>query len=315
VLAEPHPRTKPFDHYSQLISTDPHAGFLAHQPIPPNKVPCMTIQSDITEVNAEKSSVYGPVHSWRVGASLGIDMLLELSTCSFNCIYCQLGDIQLKTAERKIYVPTSQVEHDLRRSRWEEADIITFSGSGEPTLALNLGETIHMIKEYTHKPVMVLTNATLLHDPDVIHNLQEADVIACKLDAATEAGLKQMNRPVSGVTLDGILSGIKHLKASYSGKIALQCMFMPTNLREVDAMAEIINDLQPDEVQLNTPRRPYPLEWHLDSRGNHGEKAYPTRPLRVVDPVQADEIEALLQARTHIPILSIYKKEPNTTQG
>lgn len=268
----------------------------------------MTIQSDIAEVQDEKCSVYGPVHSWRVGSSLGIDMLLETSTCSFNCIYCQLGDIQLKTAERRIYVPTAQVEHDLRRSRWEEADIITFSGSGEPTLALNLGEVIHMIKEYTHKPVMVLTNATLLHEPAVIQDLQEADIVACKLDASTEAGLKQMNRPVAGVTLERIVSGIKHLKANYNGKLALQCMFMPTNLREVEALADIINDIQPDEVQLNTPKRAYPLEWHLDSRGNHGEKTYPTRELRVVSPPQADEIEHLLQQKTQVPILSIYKK-------
>lgn len=269
----------------------------------------MTIQQDIADVTNEKASVYGPVHSWRVGASLGIDVLLETSTCSFNCIYCQLGDIQLKTAERKIYVPTAQVEHDLRRSQWEEADIITFSGSGEPTLALNLGEIIHMVKEYTHKPVMVLTNSTLLLDPDVIQNLQEADIVACKLDAATEAGLKQMNRPVAGVTLERIIAGIKNLKANYSGKIALQCMFMPANHKEVELLADLINDLQPDEVQLNTPKRPYPLAWHLDSRGNHGDKPYPSRQLRTVTPVQADDIEAMLQAKTSVPILSIYKKE------
>jgi len=269
----------------------------------------MTIQSDIAEVQEEKTSIYGPVTSWRVGASLGVDLLLQTSTCSFNCIYCQLGDIQLKTAERKIYVPTAQVEHDLRRSRWEEADIITLSGSGEPTLALNLGEVIHMIKEYTHKPVMVLTNATLLLDPSVIQDLQEADQVACKLDAATEAGLKQMNRPVAGVSLARIVEGIKNLKTHYSGKLSLQCMFMPTNRQEVQAMADLINDIQPDEVQLNTPKRAYPLEWHLDSRGNHGDKPYPTRQLRVVSPPEAEEIEAMLREKTHVPILSIYKKE------
>ena len=79
-------------------------------------------------------------------------------------------------------------------------------------------------------------------------------------------------------------------------------------LREVEALADIINDIQPDEVQLNTPKRAYPLEWHLDSRGNHGEKTYPTRELRVVSPPQADEIEHLLQEKTRVPILSIYKK-------
>lgn len=271
----------------------------------------MTLQSDFAEAAAAdsmNSSIYGPVHSWRVGMSLGVDLLLETSTCSFNCIYCQLGNIQLKTAERKIYVPTARVERDLKCSAWESADIITFSGSGEPTLALNLGEVIHMIREYTRKPVMVLTNATLLHDPAVIRDLQEADIVACKLDAATEAGLKQVNRPVPGVTLEKIISGILRLRSEYPGKLALQCMFMPANLSEVEAMAEIINRIQPDELQLNTPKRSYPLEWHLDSRGNHTEKSYPARALRVVTPPQAHEIEIALREKTQVPILSIYTR-------
>jgi wyosine [tRNA(Phe)-imidazoG37] synthetase (radical SAM superfamily) len=270
----------------------------------------MSIRDVLDQVNPAKSSVYGPVHSWRVGASLGIDLLLETSTCSFNCIYCQLGDIQLKTATRKIYVSTEQVEHDLRRSAWQTADIITLSGSGEPTLALNLAEVIHMVKEYTGKPLMVLTNATLLNDESVIHDLQEADQVACKLDAATEAGLKQMNRPVAGITLNSIVSGISRLKQSYKGKLSLQCMFMPTNLSEVEAMARLINTIQPDEVQLNTPKRPYPLSWALESRGNHQTTGQPSRVLRVVDLLQATEIESLLKAQTGIPIVSIYNQQP-----
>lgn len=243
-----------------------------------------------------------------MGKSLGIDLLLQTSTCSFNCVYCQLGDIQLKTAERKIYVPTDQVEKDFKHSRWQESDIITLSGNGEPTLALNLGEVIHFIKEYSQKPVMVLTNATLLNDPSVVRDLQEADIVAAKLDASSDEGLKRMNRPVPGVTLAGIIEGIINLKKSYRGKLALQCMFMPTNLSEIKNLADMINRIGPDEVQLNTPKRPYPLEWHVESRGNHGQVDYPSAKLRVLNEIQADEIEALLQARTQIPIVSIYKK-------
>jgi len=252
------------------------------------------------------STVYGPVHSWRVGASLGIDMLYHTSTCSFNCIYCQLGDIQLKTAERKVYVPTERVMADLQQSDWRQADIITFSGSGEPTLALNLGETIQQVKAFTHKPVMVLTNATLLNDPAVQRDLQHADKVACKLDAASEFTLKQVNRPVTGVTLEGIIQGIITFRQRYAGQLALQCMFMPTNRNDMDALADMIRQIHPDEVQLNTPKRPYPLAWHLDSRGNHGEKLYPTRTLRVVTPEEAREIEAVLREKTGVPILSIY---------
>jgi wyosine [tRNA(Phe)-imidazoG37] synthetase (radical SAM superfamily) len=271
--------------------------------------------SPLPSPEPEKSSVYGPVHSWRVGQSLGIDLLLDTSICSFNCIYCQLGDIQLKTSERKVYVPTERLKQDLYTSDWAKADIVTFSGSGEPTLALNLAEAIRTVKDITQKPVMILTNATLLRDPAVRHDLQEADIVACKLDAATEAGLKQMNRPVAGITLETIVEGIRLLKAEHPGKVALQCMFMPTNLQEVDALAALIERISPDEVQLNTPRRPYPLQWHLENRGNHrgpDDIEYPSRTLRVVQPLQAEEIELRLQQATNhrIPIVSIYRKEP-----
>ncbi len=257
---------------------------------------------------AYQSTVYGPVRSWRVGNSLGVDLLFQSSICSFNCIYCQLGEIQQKTRERQIYVPTAQVEKDLRNSAWEEADIITLSGSGEPTLAENIGEVIHFIKEYTQKPVMVLTNGTLLQEPKVVSDLLEADVIAVKLDAASEVILKRMNRPVDGVTLSGVIEGIKQLRKRYQGKLCLQCMFMPANLAEAEHLADLINEIQPDEVQLNTPKRPYPLEWHVESRGNHGVVEYPSVNLRVLTPEQAEHIEATLRSRTATPIISVYKK-------
>jgi wyosine [tRNA(Phe)-imidazoG37] synthetase (radical SAM superfamily) len=262
---------------------------------------------------ATKSSVYGPVYSWRVGHSLGVDLLLQSAICSFNCIYCQLGEIQVKTSQRQIFVATDQVERDLRNSAWEKADIITFSGSGEPTLALNLGECIHMIKEYTGKAVMVLTNGTLLHDPQVRAELREADVVSAKLDASSEEGLTRMNRPVPGVTLEKIVSGIAALRQEYTGRLCLQCMFMPANLMEVEALAAIIQRIQPDEVQLNTPKRPYPLQWMLESRGNHGEVEYPAVKLRTLSMEQAAMIESLLHEKTGVPIVSVYKKEEAST--
>lgn len=268
-----------------------------------------------TDVQQEKftSSVYGPVQSWRVGKSLGIDLLLQNSICSFNCIYCQLGDIQVKTAERKIYVSTEQLEKDFKHSNWQEADIITLSGNGEPTLALNMGEVIHFIKEYSGKPVMVLTNATLLRDPAVVRDLQEADIVAAKLDATNDQYLQMMNRPVSGITMAGIVEGIKNLRANYRGKLCLQCMFMPANVKEAEQLAALINEINPDEVQLNTPKRPYPTEWHVESRGNHpategAEKEIPARVLKVLSQQQADDIEACLKKNTNVPIVSVYRK-------
>lgn len=255
------------------------------------------------------STVYGPVPSWRVGHSLGIDLILNQSTCSFNCIYCQLGDIIDKSAERRLFVTTERVLADLEHSDWQSADMITLSGNGEPTLALNCGEVINALKERTGKPVMVLTNGTLLHLPEVRQALLAADVVAVKLDAASDAGLKQMNRPVAGVTLDLIVQGAKAFRQEYTGKLAIQTMFMPANLKEVDALANLVADIAPDELQLNTPKRPYPLEWVVETRGNHtSDPGYKAVMLKTVDELTAKDIETRLKAKLSLPILSIYQR-------
>ena len=254
------------------------------------------------------SSVYGPVESWRVGKSLGIDLLLQTSICSFNCIYCQLGDIQNKTIERKIYVPTDQVEWDFKNSAWEQADIVTLSGSGEPTLALNIAEIIAFIKDYSHKPVCVLTNGTLLTDPQVRKDLAQADQVAVKIDATDPELLQRINRPVPGLTLNSIIEGTKQLRQEYKGKLAFQCMFMPGNQSDLDRLAALINDIKPDEVQLNTPKRPYPLEWVLDSRGNHSAmKSVPTAVLRTITPDEAQALEETLRSKITAPLISVYR--------
>lgn len=218
--------------------------------------------------NCPTSSVYGPVHSWRVGQSLGIDLLCVSSICSFRCIYCQLGKINRHTIERKVFVPTETVMTDLRASQWQQADVITFSGSGEPTLAVNLGATIHAIKAFTAKPIVVLTNSTLLSDAAVRKDLAAADKVFCKLDAATDRTLKLIDRPVAGITVRGIVEGIKALRREYRGHLAIQTMLLPLNQHEVEQLAALLQEIQPDEVQLNVPSRPVPHEWMPDARGN-----------------------------------------------
>jgi len=108
------------------------------------------------------SSVYGPVKSWRYGRSLGIDPIGAISTCSFTCAYCQLGDIQYRTRQRHEFITTETIAADLQQSDFASADVVTISGSGEPTLALNLGNIAIAVKNLIAKPLIVLTNGTLL---------------------------------------------------------------------------------------------------------------------------------------------------------
>lgn len=249
-----------------------------------------------------RSTVYGPVNSWRVGKSLGIDLLCVNSICSFRCVYCQLGIIQDHTAARKIYVPTAQVMQDLAASDWQSADVITLSGSGEPTLAANLGEVITAIKAKTAKPVLVLTNATLLNDENVRRDLMAADKIFCKLDAATERTWQLINRPTTGLTLRTTIAGIKALRQEYRGHLAIQTMVLPVNVREMDELRETLKDLQADEVQLNLPTRLVPREWLFEARGNHQLQPENAARLKMIQRPELEEIAQQMQAHLNVPI-------------
>src|SRR5688572_13838007 len=134
----------------------------------------------------EVSTVYGPVDSWRLGRSLGVDLLCVDSVCSLRCVYCQLGRVNVRTAERRVF----------GRTAWREADCVTFSGSGEPTLAENLGEVMREVKRLTALPVNVLTNSAQLASARVRRDLRGADAVFCKLDAGEEETFRIINRPV-----------------------------------------------------------------------------------------------------------------------
>lgn len=270
--------------------------------------------SDVNKQSYPMSStVYGPVYSWRFGNSLGIDLLVETSICSFNCLYCQLGQIQNITSERKVYVSTDRVAADLEKVDWSKVDVVTLSGNGEPTLALNIGEVIDLIKDRYEKPVMVLTNSTMLYLPEVREALQRVDTLACKLDAWDSEMLNKMNRPDDEVVFDRLVEGIKLVQQGpFAGKIALQCMFMPVNIKGASVLADLIAEIKPDEVQLNTPKRPYPREWYLEARGNHtGETPVESVMLKTISIEEALEVENIIKkANPDIPVISVYKEAP-----
>ncbi len=171
------------------------------------------------ESQAQIRYVYGPVKSWRAGTSLGIDPIGLTSTCSFNCSYCQLGKIQNHIYKVATYVPTQKIISDLieleqeNRFSFETLDVITFAGSGEPTLAENLGEIIDEIRKLNSDvDISILTNATTLNDKAVRERVMKADLVSLKLDAPDDNYLKSINQAVEGVTVASIVSGIKLLK-------------------------------------------------------------------------------------------------------
>ncbi len=206
------------------------------------------------------SIVYGPVPSWRLGRSLGIDLLpADGKTCTFDCVYCQLGRTRRPLLERREFVRLDHLAQELEVARGVTADYVTFSGMGEPTLASNLGEAIRLARSMLGRPVAVLTNSSLLPRKDVRTDLTDADVVVAKLDAPDERLFRHLNRPGPGLSLQEIVDGIALLRAGYSGKLALQIMFVAPNKDRAADIAAIARRLAPDEVQINTPLRPSPV--------------------------------------------------------
>lgn len=203
--------------------------------------------------------IYGPVPSWRLGKSLGVDLISGDKICTFDCAYCQLGKTVRHLIKRSIYVPTLEIVNELESLLDLDIDYITLSGTGEPTLASNLGEVISEIKKRFKRPVAVLTNSFLMHEPQVRSELALADKVVAKLDAPTEALFHVINCPSQGVSLEMLVTSLIKFNKEHPGKLALQMMFMPQNKDFAKEMAELAKKIAPIEVQVNTPLRPCPV--------------------------------------------------------
>ena len=296
--------------------------------------------STVLETSSRPSYIYGPVISWRTGTSLGIDPIGEISTCSFNCSYCQLGKIQNITRERKVYVETSYIIEDLLKAYRQNSfhlnnlDVITFAGSGEPTLALNFGEVAKQIKEFTESekakvPLSILTNATSLDDETVIKDLENFDLISLKLDAVDELSLKSINQAEESISVEKIIAGIKNLKDKSNAELQLQIIFLPKFANDdkyIDSIADKIIELGISKIQINTPNRAKPKsgqDYWIETRGNHYAEAEKTRidessreyiELPVISQERAFYIEDRLQEKItkHLKdfsVINVYKKQ------
>jgi wyosine [tRNA(Phe)-imidazoG37] synthetase (radical SAM superfamily) len=204
--------------------------------------------------------LYGPVPSRRLGRSLGID-LVPFKTCSYDCVYCQLGRTTRKTVERREWVSLDPIYAALEDvlADPEGIDVITLSGSGEPTLHDRIGELIAWLKGRTALPVAVLTNGSLLWRPDVRDDLAEADLVIPSLDAGDPASYRYSNRPHPAVPFELMVEGLAAFTRSFSGRVWLEVMLLEgvTGIdEEVAAIARLARRIGPERVQLGTVTRP-----------------------------------------------------------
>jgi wyosine [tRNA(Phe)-imidazoG37] synthetase (radical SAM superfamily) len=208
----------------------------------------------------EEKYLYGPVPSRRLGRSLGID-IVPLKVCTLDCIYCQLGRTGQKTLQRRRYVSPAAVLTELERRLAEglEADFITISGSGEPTLNLDLGEIVAGIKNLVKIPVAILTNGTLLYDKDVRADCAKAGVVLPSLDAGDEQTFRKINRPYPDISIEKLVSGLSSFRDEFAGQIWLEVFLVEdvnTDAAAIAKISEAIKRIRPDKIHLNTAVRP-----------------------------------------------------------
>ena len=198
--------------------------------------------------------------SRRLGRSYGVD-IVPFKVCTLDCVYCQLGRTTKKSIECKEYVPVEPVLAELKDRLTEglQADFITISGSGEPTLNSRLGELIDGIKKITDIPVAILTNGTLLYKQEVRADCVKADVVLPSLDAGDEQTFQKVNRPHKDISIEKLIDGLCEFRNEFSGQIWLEVFIVEglnTDNEQIAKIKNAIERIRPDKVQLNTAVRP-----------------------------------------------------------
>lgn len=217
--------------------------------------------------------VFGPIRSRRLGSSLGINLLPEKGKiCNFDCIYCECGwnkdgrdDTKLPTA---IEVRKA-LENKLKQCQTDQVpiDSITFSGDGEPTLNPEFSQIIDDTialrdKYYPDSKITVLSNATMVHKPEIFAALRKVDNPTLKIDAPTNTLIEKINHPASGYDIHRVVEALKQ----FNGDFILQTMFLKS--KDFDSSSpevlsgwmDIVRVLRPREIMVYTIARPTPEE-------------------------------------------------------
>ncbi len=226
----------------------------------------------MTDATGGYDTLYGPVPSRRLGRSLGID-LVPFKICTFDCIYCQLGPTTKLTTRRQPYIPAAKVTAELARWLEEdgEADYLTLSGSGEPTLNSEITQVIDFAQQQSEIPIALLTNGSLLHDEELRREVQHLDLLIPSLDAGTQEGLQAVNRPAAELNIEQIIAGIAQAREASAGEMWLEVMLVAgvnDTEAELQAIRKGIDIIKPARVQINTVIRP-PTESYAKALSPH----------------------------------------------
>jgi len=215
---------------------------------------------------------FGPIPSRRLGRSLGINHIPP-KTCSYSCVYCQLGRTDKMRVERQTFYDPEEVAQAVRekvektRAAGEAIDYLTFVPDGEPTLDVNLGREIELLRPLGIK-IAVISNSSLIWREDVRADLGKADWVSLNVDSVQEEVWHQIDRPHGSLALDAILDGMLTFAGQYDSVLTTETMLIDgPEMRKVDgaesvrAIADFLARLEPDKAYLAIPTRPPAEAW------------------------------------------------------
>ena len=206
---------------------------------------------------------FGPVPSRRLGQSLGINNIPP-KICSYACVYCQLGrTLKMQTGRTDFYDPERIFEEVRKRveevrTAGESVDYISFVPDGEPTLDLNLGREIELVRELGVKTA-VITNSSLISREDVRTELARADWVSLKVDAVREEVWRRIDRPHGRLRLPQILDGALAFSESFAGRLVTETMLVEgvnDSSEILEELSEFLARLRPETAYLAIPTRP-----------------------------------------------------------
>ena len=220
-----------------------------------------------------EETVFGPIHSRRLGTSLGINLLPEKGKiCNFDCIYCECG--WNKDGRDDTFIPpAAKVRADLERMLLKlevegtKVDSITFSGDGEPTINPDFPEiiddTLALRDKYAPSAkVSVLSNATRVHKPEIFAALCKVDNPIMKIDAPTNELIDRINKPAPGYDVAVVVEALKQFKGNF---VLQTCMlrskeynFDSSRPEVLEGWMQIVRELRPREIMVYTIDRPTP---------------------------------------------------------
>ena len=224
---------------------------------------------------------FGPVPSRRLGQSLGINNIPP-KICTYSCVYCQLGrTISMQMDRREFYNPDEileEVEYKVSKAkeRKEPIDYLTFVPDGEPTLDINMGKEIDMLKKFGIK-IAVISNSSFIWKEDVRNELKKSDWVSLKIDTINESIWRKINRAHGLLQHEKILQGIKEFAKSYNGVLVTETMLVQ-GINDFEAelknIANFITELKPKKSYIAIPTRPPAERWVQPANEYTINKAY-----------------------------------------